>query len=81
MTFAGGLLFNRFATKFFIGHDYGHLKPSKHDESIEEKTLQSICCGIRLNVKHIHIEMLMARPIRTIKSNGYTFLLGIRGEF
>lgn len=74
------LLFNQCKARFFIGYDYGHLKPSKVDR-VEEKTLQSICCGVRMNVKDVKFEMLMARPIHTIKSNRYTLLFGIKGNF
>ncbi|MGX8716722.1 MAG: ShlB/FhaC/HecB family hemolysin secretion/activation protein, partial [bacterium] len=75
------LLFNRYSTKFFVGYDYGHLNPSRRDDPLREKSLQSICCGVRLNVKDINFEMLMARPIHTITSNRYTFLFGVKGEF
>lgn len=75
------LLFNKFSTKFFVGYDYGRLSPSKEDDALREKSLQSICCGVRLNVKDVNVEMLMARPIHTVQSNRYTFLFGIKGEF
>ena len=74
------LLFKRYETKCFIGYDYGHLKPSREDR-LEEKTLRSFCCGVRLKVKDISFELLMARLIRTMESNRYTFLFGVKGEF
>lgn len=74
------LVFNRYATRFFVGHDCGRSKPSKFDND-KEKTLQSICFGVRLVVKGVNFEVLMARPIHTELSNRYTFLLGISGNF
>lgn len=74
-------LFNLFATRFFVGYDYGRLSPTKADGLLREKSLQSICCGVKLNVKDINFEMLVARPIHTVISNRYTFLFGINGEF
>ena len=74
------LLFNQWKPRFFVGYDYGQLKPSKVDY-VDEKSLQSICGGLRLNVKDISLEVLIARPIHAITSNHYTFWLGMKADF
>lgn len=74
------LLFNQRKPRFFVGYDYGQLKPSKVDY-VDEKSLQSICGGLRLNVKDISLEVLIARPIHAITSNHYTFWLGMKADF